>query len=170
MSYHTEIAGTYEPKLLDIFNDLNKRMFQGQLPTPDAICYDYRHVGTKKRRGRGGQIWYNQTTGHCLYIVIRGKLKGETNFETLTMLHEMVHLSLIVQFFNSKLNETNYRVKDFTNDKSASFILECAKIATKFGVTYADLAKWNTAMYEDSDSTVTTKRYNEVQAAKALLA
>ena len=169
MPYHTEIAGTYEPKLVDIFNELNDRIFDGQLPMPDAICYDYRRVGTKKRPGRGGQIYYRYIDGHCYHIVVRGKQKGNTNHETLAILHEMVHLSLVQQFFKFNLDDTNFRIQDFVNDKSGSFILECAKVATKFGITYDDLAKWNVAMNPDQDTTMTSKRYNEVQAAKALL-
>ena len=62
-----------------------------------------------------------------------------------------------------------YRIKDFVKDKSATFILECAKIAHKYGCSFKELSTWNTDI-PDNDTTITSKRYNEVQAAKALLA
>ena len=167
--YHEDIKGTYEPRLVAIFERLNKEIFNDQLPMPDAICYDYRRVGSKKSYGRGGQIYYRFLDGHVWYIVVRGKQKGNAKHEELTMLHEMVHLSLVVQFFNSDLPDTNYRVKDFVTDKSASFILECARVARKFGITFSDLASWDTSI-PDQETHITSNTYNEIQDAKSLLA
>lgn len=170
MTFKDEIKGLYEPRLVEIFEQLNTKIFNDELIMPEALCYDYRRVGSKRRSGRGGQILHNKDGSRCYYIVVRGKQKGNTIQETLTILHEMVHLSLAQQFFSANLIDSNFRLRDFTNDRTSTFILECAKVAKLFGCTYEELATWNIENSPDNNTTVTSKRYNEVQAAKALLA
>jgi hypothetical protein len=170
MLYRDEIAGIVEPKLKEIFDRLNLEVFGGRLTMPDSLAYDYRRVGSRRNKGRGGQINYSNNTGHCYYIVVRGKQKGNTKFEELTMLHEMVHLSLVQQFFATELQFDNYRVKDFVADKSGTFILECAKVATIYGCTFDELYTWDSQNNPDQETTLTSKKYSEVQAAKSLLA
>jgi len=165
MSYHNEIAGIYEPSLVEIFDRLNSEVFDGKLPTPDALAYDYRPSNR-----RGGQIYYRYSDGHCYYIVVRGKQKDNPKNVELTMLHEMCHLSLIVQFFESDLRNTNYRIKDFVKDKSGTFILELAKAAIKYGCTFRELECWSDEDSPDKETTITSKKYNESQSAKSLLA
>ena len=170
MHFKDEIKGLYEPRLVEIFEQLNTKIFNDELIMPEALCYDYRRVGSKRRSGRGGQILYNKDGSRCYYIVVRGKQKGNRTFETLTILHEMVHLSLSQQFCDSNLRDNNFSIKDFTGDKTATFILECAKIAKLFGCSYDELKQWSIEDSPDNRTTMTSKRYNEVQAAKALLA
>ena len=169
MSYKNDVKGLFEPGLVAIFERLNQQFFDGKLSMPAALCYDYRPVGSKRRSGRGGQILSTKDGSHCYYIVVRGKQKGNVKFEEETILHEMVHLSLYERFFTSKLWEVGYRIHDFSKDSSASFILECARVAIAYGCTYKELASWSIKDSPDNDTTVTSKRYNEVQAAKALL-
>ena len=170
MSYKVDVKGLFEPRLVAMFDKLNTLYFSGLLDRPAALCYDYRRTGGRKSSGRGGQILCTKDGSHCYYIVVRGKQKGNAKFEEETILHEMVHLSLARQFFNSRLWEVGYRLHDFSKDSSASFILQCARVAIAYGVTYKELAEWSIKESPDNDTTVTNKRYNEVQAAKALLA
>ena len=170
MSYKDDVKGLFEPRLVEMFEKLNTLYFSGMLEMPAALCYDYRRTGGRKSIGRGGQILCTKDGSHCYYIVVRGKQKGNTKHEEETMLHEMVHLSLARQFFIGRLWEVGYRLHDFSKDTSASFILALAKVAIAYGCTYNDLAKWSLKASPDNETTVTNKRYNEVQAAKALLA
>lgn len=164
MSFKDQIANIREPELLAIFDDLNNRFFKGQLPTPGALAWDFRP------NSYGGQILCNKAGNICWYIVVRGKQKGNAEFVERTMLHEMVHLSLSWRFYNTELGSLNYRRRDFVKDSSAAFMLEGARISREYGCSFKDFQSWSSKGNPDNHTTVTSKRYSEVQAAKALLA
>ena len=163
MSYQDEIAGIMEPSLKAIFDRLNKKFFNDELPLPDTLAYDYRH------RKAGGSILTSKNGGQCYYIVVRGKQKDNANFEEETMLHEMVHWLLARRFFLSELPALNYRLRDFIKDSSASFILEGARISAEYGCSFAEFQRWSNEDNPDQDTTITSKKYSELQDAKSLL-
>ena len=164
MSFLKDIINIREPELVTVFDDLNKRFFNDELPLPKSLAWDYRPGK------RGGEHLSNKTGNVCQYIVIRGKQKHNSKFVEETMLHEMVHLSLSWRFYNSDLYSLGYRRHDFVKDNSAAFILEGARISREYGCTFKEFEGWNSKITPDYSSTVTSKSYSEVQSGKSLLA
>lgn len=163
MSYKDEIANIREPELVAIFDDLNKRFFNGELPLPHALAWDYRHNRS------GGSIFCNKAGNVCYYIVVRGKQKDNPKHVEETMLHEMVHLSLYWRFYNTDLGSLHYRIDDFTSDKSSSFILEGARISAEYGCSFKTFQSWSDENSPDKDTSITKKKYSELNSAKTLL-
>lgn len=163
MSFKNEIANIREPELLAIFDDLNNRFFKGQLPTPGALAWDYRP------NSYGGQTLSNKAGNICWYIVIRGKQRDNPKFVEETMLHEMVHLSMSWRFYNTELSSLGYRRRDFAKDNSAAFMLEGARVSAEYGCSFKDFQSWSSKDNPDEKTTLTSKKYSELNNAKALL-
>ena len=164
MSFKDEITDIREPELVAVFDYLNKRFFNGELPLPHALAYDYRPGK------RGGQIQTNKAGNICYYIVVRGKQKGNAKFIEETMLHEMVHLKIAWTFYNTDLGSLGYRERDFGTDKSAAFILEGARISREYGCSFKEFKTWSAENSPDNDTTITSTTYNQLQDGKSLLA
>lgn len=164
MNFKDSVTGIYEPELMELFIRLNREYFSDSLPLPNALAWDFRPSNR-----RGGQISYSSVKFQVHYIVVRGWQKDNPEMVELTMLHEMVHLSLVKTFFDTGMNELGYRTKDFCYDKAGAFIMECAKVASKFGCSFNDLAYWDTEV-DDNDSSLTSARYASLAKAKSLLA
>ncbi len=164
MSFLDSIRNIREPELVTIFDDLNKRFFDDELPLPDALAWDYRP------NRNAGSILCNKNGNICYYIVIRGKQRNNPKFVEETMLHEMTHLSISWQFYNTELGSLRYRRKDFVKDNSAAFILEGARIAAEYGCSFKEFQRWNSKETPDEDTTITHKSYSEIQSAKSLIA
>ncbi len=163
MSFQSEIADIREPELVDIFDDLNRRFFNNELPLPHALAYDYRN------NRAGGSILSNKNGNICRYIVVRGKQKGNDKFVRQTMLHEMVHLLLAWRFYNSDLGFFGYKISDFTDDKSAAFIIEGARISKLYGCSFKDFQSWSPLDNPDNGTSLTSTKYVELNEAKSLL-
>jgi len=164
MSFLTEVSGIFEPTLVEVFDRLNREYFSGSLLRPNALAWDYR-----PSRNRGGQISYHEKQYKVNYIVVRGWQKDNPNMVELTMLHEMVHLSLYQRFFETDLMDFKYRVRDFVADKSGAFILECARVAREYGCSFKELSTWDDSDSPDQESVMTTNRYVQTAKAKSLL-
>ena len=165
MAFKDDIFGIVEPELVEIFDRLNHEYFSGRLLMPNALAWDFR-----PSRRRGGQILYAREHYEVHYIVVRGWQRDNPNMVEMTMLHEMIHLSLVQTFFETDLMDFQYRVRDFVTDKSGTFILECARVAREYGCSYKELATWDSETNADGDSIMTSTKYHQTAKAKSLLA
>ena len=163
MSYRNEIAGIWEAELVTIFDDLNYRFFNNRLDLPDALAWDYRN------NRAGGETLSSKDGSHCYYIVVRGKQRGNDKHVRETMLHEMVHQSVSLQFSQTELPSLNYKRSDFANDKSAAFMLEGARISQLYGCSFSTFQSWSSEESPDQETHITSNTYTQLQDAKSLL-
>jgi hypothetical protein len=150
-----------EPMLVKIFDKLNRMVFDGELTQPPSLRWYY---GRKRRAGgfiefdRSGTVWG---------IAVRGSLRDNYDAVRNVMLHEMTHLYLIEKFVKSNLADRGYSIKDFTGDRSSTFILEldlrCIKARTDVNLVKTWFNK------DESETTLTETKYAQVSSAKALL-
>ena len=158
--HHKHFPEVIDPELLPLWEELNKKLFNGRLNRPYSLIYKY-------DLGRyGGICQFGKIENNNVGIAIRGQLKG-TNEVRKVMAHELVHQFCYQEWW--RLASTiRVNMSEMVDDKSAFFKYWLAYVAHLMDTTYSDLASYD-GKYLDHTGNPSQTTYIQTLSAKSLL-